>query len=350
MTLFSFLSIAFSNPLLLAVIILIAGVIVVNGATDASNAIATVVSTRSLPPTASIMMAAVFNFFGLLVTTLLGAKVSDVIVKMIDFGTDYSAALWGIAAAAVAIIVWGAVAWAFGIPTSQSHSLIAALTGASIALQNGLQGIVWSEWVKVLEGLAAALLLGFSFGWLLAKLITLLFRGINRKKAMRGFGLAQIAAAAGLAFMHGAQDGQKFMAVLMMGIGFSLGHSMAGIDYPLWIILLCSLTMAVGTAVGGKKIIKSVAMDMVSLEKHEGFAASLAATACIFIATMTPFAMPLSTTHAKTAALMGVGAAKHRNRVRWSMAKDMLVTWVATFPGCGLIAYFLVKVFELFAY
>jgi PiT family inorganic phosphate transporter len=333
----------FANPVLVFFMILVIGVIVVNGATDAANAIATVISTRSLSTNASIIMAAVMNFFGLLLMTIATTAVAKTIANMVDFSGNNEAALWGLAAAMIAIIVWGAVAWYFGIPTSQSHSLIAGLTGAAIGLQGGLDGIVWGEWAKVLYGLGVSTLLGFAVGWLLSKLIKLMFRNADRRLAENSFGIAQILAAAGLAFMHGAQDGQKFMSIAMMSIALSLGMGQAELPFPLWLMILCSLTMGIGTAVGGKRIIKSVAMEMVRFEKYEGFAASLAACLCLVLATFT--GLPVSTTHTKTTAIMGVGAAKRVKAVKWSMAKDMLLTWVATFPGCGIIAFVLSLIF-----
>jgi PiT family inorganic phosphate transporter len=164
---------------------------------------------------------------------------------------------------------------------------------------------------------------------------------VNRRRANRAFGGAQIAAAAGLAFMHGAQDGQKFMSIGMLAVTLaaaqSSGNPVEGLSYPIWIMAFCSLAMGLGTAIGGRRIIKTVAMDMVDFEKFEGFAASAAACLCIALATFT--GLPVSTTHTKTTAIMGVGAAKRLRGVKWSTAKDMGFTWLATFPGCGLIGF-----------
>jgi PiT family inorganic phosphate transporter len=161
---------------------------------------------------------------------------------------------------------------------------------------------------------------------------------VNRRQADKGFGVAQILAAAGLAFMHGAQDGQKFMSIAMLGITLAAANNaVEGLTYPIWIMVLCSLAMGLGTAVGGRKIIKTVAMEMVSFEKFEGFAASLAGCLCIALATFT--GIPVSTTHTKTTAIMGVGAAKRVKGVNWATARDMGITWLATFPGCGIIGF-----------
>lgn len=341
-----FLSALVSSPLLLAVTLLVVGTIVVNGATDASNAIATAIGTRSIGATAGIAMGAVCNFVGLIVMTYLSTAVADTISKMVNFNGENHAALCALAAAMVAIIVWGVVAWRFGIPTSQSHSLIAGLTGAAIAVQGGLVGINFAEWVKVIYGLVISTVLGFGLGWGIGRAIPHLCRFAPRHQANTAFGWLNVAAAAFLAFMHGAQDGQKFMSVAMLGIALSLGFDGAFGDYPLWVMVFCATCMALGSAIGGKKIIKSVAMDMVHLEKYQGFSASLAAGLCLLLATLT--GIPVSTTHTKTTAIMGVGAAKNFRSVKWDLAGNMVLTWVFTFPGCGIIGYVLALLFITF--
>lgn len=340
------ISVLFTNPLMLVVILLVLAVILVNGATDAANAIATVVSTRCMKPGASIAMAAICNFLGLVCMTAISTAVADTISHMVNFGGDSQHALMALMAAMVAIIVWGVAAWALGIPTSQSHSLIAGLTGAAIALQGGMDGVNVGEWMKVIYGLFVSTLLGFGLGWLLSKMLAFMFRSVDRYKAETFFSGAQIGAAALLAFMHGAQDGQKFLGIAMTAILLDAGLSGEGVGFPLWLMLMCSLTMGLGTALGGKRIIKSVAMEMTKLEKYQGFAASLAASLCILLSTLT--GLPVSTTHTKTTAIMGVGAAKRFSSVKWGVAKDMVWTWVLTFPGCGLMGFLLAKLFELF--
>lgn len=333
-----------SNPVLVAVTLLNIGVIVVNGATDAPNAIATVVSTRAMRPKAAILMAAICNFLGLLLVSLVTAAVAHTIFSMVDFGGDAHQALIALMAAMIAIIVWGAVAWFFGIPTSQSHSLIAGLTGAAIAINNGLGGVNGAEWVKVLYGLVMSLLLGFGSGWLICKLLTWVCAGLDRRKANGFFRYAQIFGAAAMSFMHGAQDGQKFIGVLFLGVAFCNGQSsVSGVVIPVWLMLLCSTVMGLGTSVGGEKIIKSVGMDMVRLEKYQGFAADLSAAFCLLLSSL--FGIPVSTTHTKTSAIMGVGAVKRLSAINYGVVKDMMLTWVFTFPGCGLISFAMAKLF-----
>ena len=147
-----------------------------------------------------------------------------------------------------------------------------------------------------------------------------------------------------MSFMHGAQDGQKFIGVLFLGLAFCNGQSsVEGISIPVWLMLLCSVVMALGTSVGGEKIIKSVGMDMVRLEKYQGFSADIAAALCLLYSSL--FGIPVSTTHTKTTAIMGVGAVKRLSAINFGVVKDMVLTWVFTFPGCGLISFIMAKLF-----
>lgn len=334
----SFVQAFCSDPILALIVVLTLGATVVNGATDAPNAIATVVGTKAMKPGPAIAMAAICNFIGLVGITMISSAVAATIFKMVDFGGDNHAALVALAAAMVAIIVWGVAAWWFGIPTSQSHSLIAGITGAAIALQGGLAGVNGGEWMKVVYGLVISTFLGFGSGYAFTWIIKKICGGIERSKANHFFKWAQIAAGAGVAVLHGAQDGQKFLSLCMLGIMIAMsGSTDIGMEFPFWAIVMVSAVMSLGTAVGGKKIIKSVGMSMVKMQQYEGFSACLAACACIGLATFT--GMPVSTTHTKTTAIMGVGAEKRLSNVKWGMAGTMVLTWVLTFPGCGLLAY-----------
>lgn len=340
----TFISEIFTNPILAVVALLNIGVIIVNGATDAPNAIATSVSTRAMKPKHAILMAAVCNFLGLLLISLVSSAVANTIFKMVDFGGNSEQALIALMAAMVAIIVWGTVAWYFGIPTSQSHSLIAGITGAAIALQGGFGAINGAEWMKVIYGILLSTLLGFGLGWLNYKVIGRLCERLNRQKANRFFRWAQIAAGAGVAFMHGAQDGQKFMGIFVLAIVLTTGSGQTdSLVLPIWLMLFCALNMGFGTAVGGERIIKSVGVDMVKLESFQGFAASL--STCVSLAIATFGGLPVSTTHTNTTAIMGVGAAKNPKGVKWNIAIDMVKTWVLTFPGCGLMGFVCAKLF-----
>ena len=337
-----------SNPVLVAVTLLNIGVIVVNGATDAPNAIATVVSTRAMKPKFAIAMAAVCNFLGLLLVSLVTSAVAHTIFNMVDFGGNSQQALIALTAAMIAIIVWGAAAWWFGIPTSQSHSLIAGLTGAAIALQGGFGAINGGEWMKVVYGILLSTLLGFFLGWANSKIVGRVCRNMDRKRTTKVFRWAQVASGAGVAFMHGAQDGQKFMSIFVLAITLATGVGQADqMVLPIWLMFFCALNMGIGTAVGGERIIKSVGLDMVKLEPFQGFAASAATFFCLMLSTFA--GLPVSTTHTNTTAIMGVGAAKRKSAVKWGIAVDMVKTWVLTFPGCGLLGFAFAHLFLFFS-
>jgi PiT family inorganic phosphate transporter len=332
------------NPILIVTVLLTLGVIFVNGWTDAPNAIATCVTTRCLSPRKAILMSAAFNFLGVFIMTQINSSVASTISNMVDFGDSTHSALIALCAALVSIVVYSVAASVFGIPTSESHSLIAGLSGAAIAIQQGIGGINGSEWVKVIYGLVLSLVLGFATGWIVCRLITILCREMDRRKTNRFFSWAQIAGAAAMSFMHGAQDGQKFIGVLFLGIAFANGQgSVTGMEIPLWLMLLCSIVMGLGTSVGGEKIIKSVGMDMVKLERYQGFAADLSGALCLLYSSL--FGIPVSTTHTKTSAIMGVGAVKRLSAINFGVVKDMMLTWIFTFPGCGLISFVMAKIF-----
>lgn len=335
-----------SNPILAVTVLLTFGVIFVNGWTDAPNAIATAVTTRSINIRPAIIMSAVFNFLGVLLMTMINSSVASTISNMVDFGTDTQMALVALCAALFSIVVYSVGASIFGIPTSESHSLIAGLTGAALAVQGGLDGVNGQEWIKVIYGLVLSLALGFALGWGICKALTIICANMDRRRTNKAFKYAQIFGAAAMSFMHGAQDGQKFIGVLLLGVAFCNGQpDLVNAAIPIWLMMLCSITMGVGTSVGGEKIIKSVGMDMVKLETFQGFSADLAGAVCILLSTLT--GIPVSTTHTKTSAIMGVGAVKRLSAINFSVVKDMMLTWVFTFPGCGLISFVMAKVFMM---
>lgn len=346
MGMLDFINQVMREPMFLVASLLTLGVILVNGWTDAPNAIATCVSTRAIGVRKAIVMAAIFNFLGVFVMTSLNATVAQTIYKMVDFGSDSRLALIGLCAAMAAIVIWAMFAWYFGIPTSESHALIAGLSGAAIALQNSFDGINGGEWMKVIWGIFLSTLLGFGLAFLTAKFLTFLFRNANRVKTERFFAGGQVVGGAAMAFMHGAQDGQKFMAIFLLGSALSSGKVGATeFQVEMWLMILVSLVMGLGTSIGGYRIIKSVGMDMVKLKPYQGFAADLSSTACLLLASLT--GLPVSTTHTKTTAIMGVGAARRMSNVNWSVVKELVLTWVCTFPGCGLLGFGMAKLFIL---
>jgi PiT family inorganic phosphate transporter len=330
-------------PFVFTVIITFA-VVMVNGWTDAANAIATCIGTRSLSPGWSIVMAAVFNFLGVFVMTLFNATVAQTIYGMVNFSGDPDTALIALLAALVAIVIWSVGAWFFGINTSESHALIAGVSGAAIALQGGISGINGTEWIKVIYGLLMSTFLGFGSGWSITKTIEIVCARMDRRKTNGFFRYAQITGAAGMAFMHGAQDGQKFMGVFMLGMFLSMGHAdVQEFQIPVWLMLSCSVVMAFGTSIGGYKIIKKLGMSVVKLEKYQGFSADFASTASLFLTSI--LGIPVSTSHMKAMSIIGVGASKRLSAVNWRDVREIVTAWILTFPGCGLIGYGMAQLF-----
>ncbi len=344
LTFAAFLGQLSAYPSLGVILFLVIGVTIVSGATDAPNAIASAVSTRCLKPGTALLVAAIFNFVGLVGMTYISTAVAHTMFSMVDFTGDTHTALLALVAAMIGSIFWGVFCWFFGIPASKSHSLIAGVTGGAIAL-NGWAGVVPSEWAKVIYGMVFSLVAGFVLGTLCVKLIEFLFRKVKRQSTNTIMTVIQDILAAALSFLHGAQDGQKFMSVGMLGIALSFGYETSDAGFPLWLMIICSLAISLGTFLGGKRIIKSVAMDMVKLEKYQGVAASLSTSITLLIASLT--GMPVSTSHASTAAIMGVGASRNPRKVKWTIAGRMVGAWILTFPCCGIIGYALAKLFMI---
>lgn len=321
---------------LVAVLLLVLAAEFVNGATDAPNAIATVVGTRVLTPMQAIIMAAVLNAVGALSGTAVAATIGKGIVRpeAIDLAT--------VAAAMIAIVIWSGITWIYGIPTSESHALVAGLSGAALAVA-GPDALLWEGWQKVFIGLLFSTFLGFGGGFLLMALIGRLFKNTHAGTAQKTFGKLQILSAAFMAFSHGSNDGQKFIGAFTLGL--VLGGVLPEFQVPLWVILLCSGTMAVGTAFGGWRIVQTMGMRMVRLEPHQGFAAEMGAATTIELATR--LGIPLSTTHTINTAIMGVGASRRKSAVRWGVARDIVLAWVLTFPVCGLIAWIVGEIFAV---
>lgn len=328
-------------------VLLTIGVILVNGWTDAPNAIATCVSTRAISPRNAIIMAAIFNFLGVFVMTLINKSVVATISNMVDFGTDSTVGTIALCAALFSIVLWATSAWYFGIPTSESHALIAGLTGAAIGFHGNLSGVNGAQWLKVVMGLGLSTFLGFGLGYIIVKIVEMVCKNMDRRKTNPVFRKLQVVGAASMAFMHGAQDGQKFMGVFLLGMYMAKSQPVpASFEIPIWLMIFCSVVMAIGTSIGGYRIIKAVGMDMVKLETYQGFSADIAASICLFIAS-TFHGLPVSTTHTKTTAIMGVGAARRLSSVNWGIVREMVLAWVLTFPGCALVGYLVTKLFIL---
>ena len=334
---FDFLAQAGREPALLITALLTLAVLVVNGWTDAPNAIAGAVVTGALPFRRAVALAAVCNFLGVLCVTSVNASVADTIYSLASFGGGSRAALAALCAAMAAVVLWAALAWCFGIPTSESHALAAGVSGAAVALEGSFSCLRWDSWGKVLLGLLLSALAGFGAG----RLAACRLRAV--KASDRTLLGAQVPGAALAAFLHGAQDGQKFLGIFLLGTALARGQGgQSSPLIPLWLMALCAGFMALGTLLGGRRIIDRVGRDMVSLGPREGLAADLGSIACLLGATA--LGLPVSTTHTRTCALLGVGSAGG-GRVDRRVAGEVALAWLLTFPGCGAVGYWSARLF-----
>ncbi len=302
----------------------------VNGWTDAPNAVATVVSTRVLTPVAAIIMAAVFNLMGALsgqaVATTIGKDIVD--LQVITLET--------VAAAAIAVVVWSSFAAYFGLPTSQSHGIVAGIAGAAVQAA-GWDVIIWDGWVKVFTGVGAAVIGGFGGGLLLMILVLWLFFRANPSRSRRIFGWMQLGSSAFMAWSHGLADGQKAIGVMAMALAIYNETPTSEFVVPGWVIVLGATTLGLSTALGGWRILRTLGMRITHLETYQGFAAETAAAATITVTSQ--FGVPLSTTHTIGTAIMGVGATRRLSAVRWGIAYNIVAAWIITFPICFGLAW-----------
>ncbi|HSE92490.1 MAG TPA: inorganic phosphate transporter [Methylomirabilota bacterium] len=314
------------------VLLLVLAAEFVNGWTDAPNSIATVVSTRVLGPFQALAMASVLNVLGAMSGTAVAATIGKGMVKpeAINVAT--------VAAAMIAIVLWSTLAWSYGLPTSESHALIAALSGAGLATA-GPSVLLWDGWQKVLLGLVFSTFLGFLAGLGLTIGIYWIFRRWRPGTVRALFGRLQILSAAFMAFSHGSNDGQKFIGAFTLTL--VLGGVLPTFAVPLWVILLCGATMGVGTAIGGWRIVKTMGLGLTKLDPVHGFAAETAAATTIELATR--LGVPLSTTHTINTAIMGVGSTRRVSAVRWGVGGEIVTAWILTFPVCGLISWAVAK-------
>ena len=318
-------------PLLLVFIILVALVFdFTNGAHDCANAIATVVSTKVMSPRAAVTMAASLNLFG----ALLGEEVAHTLGSGIVNTDMVTGSQILVLAALIGAIAWNIITWYFGIPSSSSHALIGGLMGAAVchAGLSSLNGLSIAK--KVLLPLVLSPLAGFAVSYAVMTLIMFLFWRANRRNVSRWFEKLQILSSAFMATSHGLNDAQKTMGVITLAL--FLFHKIDTIHVPLWVKLACASAMALGTALGGWKIVKTMGHRIFKLEPVHGFAAETSAAMVITGASL--FGAPISTTHTISACVFGVGATKRLSAVRWSIAGNLLVAWVLTIPASALIA------------
>jgi PiT family inorganic phosphate transporter len=323
--------------LLIAALVLVLAAEFVNGWTDAPNAIATVVSTRVLPPSLAVLMAAVLNVVGTLATgTAVAATLGTGIVNLEVITLPV------IIAATLTVVLWSTAAWFYGIPTSESHELIAGLTGAGLAVA-GPSVLLWEGWEKVLIGLGFSTILGFSLGMIVMTSLYWILRRTSLSSIRGAFSRLQILSAAFMAFSHGSNDGQKFMGVFASAL--VLGGKMAHFAVPVWVMLLCGAVMGIGTAFGGWRIIRTVGFKITKLEPVTGFAAESSGAFAILLASR--FGIPLSTTHCIGTAIMGVGATRRFSAVRWGIARNIVMAWIITFPVCAALGWIIASLLKI---
>lgn len=315
-----------SLGVLIFVILLAVAFDFVNGFTDAPNAIATVVSTRALPPMAAVLMAGALNLVG----ALTGTAVAKTIGK--DVVSADSITLMTVAAALVATIFWSMLAYRYGLPTSESHGLIAGITGAALAT-GGVKALLWVGWKKVFIGLVLSTLAGFFGAMVLAFVVVSIFSKTKPRTVSGLFRYLQVASAGLMAYSHGSNDAQKTMGIITLAL--MVHGSIATFQVPVWVMLMSAITMGVATAFGGWKIIKTMGINITKLEYYQGFCAETAAGAVIEASSR--FGIPLSTTHTIGTAIMGVGASRRLRAVRWGVAGNVVAAWVLTFPVCMAI-------------
>ncbi|MCX5091244.1 inorganic phosphate transporter [Streptomyces sp. NBC_00365] len=315
----------------LVVTILVAlGFTYTNGFHDSANAIATSVSTRALTPRAALAMAAVMNLAG----AFLGSGVANTVSKGLIATPEGSKGMGILFAALVGAIVWNLVTWYFGLPSSSSHALFGGLVGAALA---GGTKVLWSGVVdKVIIPMFLSPVVGLVGGYLVMCAIMWLFRRANPHKAKRGFRIAQTVSAAGMALGHGLQDAQKTMGVVVMAL--VIGDVQKSDDpIPVWVKIVCAVMLSLGTYAGGWRIMRTLGRKIIELDPPQGFAAETTGASIMF-ATAFLFKAPISTTHVITSAIMGVGATKRVNAVRWGVAKNIVMGWFITMPAAAVVA------------
>ena len=324
--------------------LLVLAVILVNGWTDAPNAISSCISTRSMTPRSALALAAVCNLAGSVIMALLNSRVAETVFNIAELPSERDAALASLSAGLCAVVIWSVFASFLGIPTSESHALLSGISGAAVASSGSFSVINLNEWKIVLLGLLLSTLPAVMIARVLYSVMKRILRLFERRRAIRHFTRAQRWSAATSAFLHGGQDSQKFMGVLMMGLSLSGSASSEEFKLPLAVIIACSLVMTLGTLIGGGRIIKKVGVDMVALDASGGTASDMSSSCIITLCSV--HGIPVSTTHTKTCAMMGVGSTT-RGGTNRQIARQMLLAWVLTFPVCAVIGFILARIATL---
>jgi PiT family inorganic phosphate transporter len=327
-----------SNIMLVFVILVALVFDFINGFHDTANSIATSISTRVLTPRIAILMSAVLNFVGALVSVNVANTISKGLIKGTLDQYVILAALFG-------AIIWDLVTWYFALPSSSSHALIGSLIGAAIVVSGGFKVVLWSNvWLKVILPLFSSPFIGFIIGYIVMKLLYLILRLMSQRTVNKWFSKLQIFSAAFMAYSHGSNDAQKTMGIITLAL-VSGGVLKVGSGVPIEVKLICAISMALGTSIGGWRIIKTVGMNMIRLQPIGGFAAETSAAAVIQV--MTAMGAPVSTTHVISSSIMGVGASKRFSAVRWSVARDIIATWFITIPVTMLLGAGITLLFKM---
>lgn len=325
------------HDLLLLLAIILAALVYdfFNGFNDCANAIATTISTRALSPRAAIIMAWVLNFFGALSHTAVAATVGKGVVD------PQQVSLTLVLVALIGASAWTGMASFSGIPVSVTHSLIGGLLGAGI-VASGREIIMVKGITKILLAMIVSPVCGFLGGLLLIVAVSWIFKGSSFRKVNRNFKRWQILSAAWMAFSHGMNDAQNAMGIIAMAL-VSYG-ALATFEVPLWVMIACATAMALGTSLGGWKVIKTMGSKVFKLQPVHGFSAET--SAATVIAGMSLIGAPISTTHVISTAIMGSGSSRGLSTVRWGIVKNIVIAWIITIPASAFIAgllYFIVK-------
>lgn len=310
-----------------------------NGLHDAANSIATIVSTRVLRPQYAVAWAAFFNFiafavFGLHVAETIGTGIIH--PEVIDLQVIF--------AALIGAIMWNLITWALGMPSSSSHALIGGLLGAGIA-KAGVAVTVWSGLTKVLLAIVLSPLVGFLLALALTAIVSWAAVRSTPFAVDRAFRILQFASASLYSLGHGGNDAQKTMGIIAVLL-YSQGHLGTEFSVPFWVVLSCQAAMALGTLMGGWRIVRTMGLRITKLTPMQGFCAETGGAATLFMATF--LGIPVSTTHTITGAIVGVGAARRVSAVRWNVASSIVVAWIFTIPASALVAaatYYAVSIF-----
>ncbi len=300
----------------------------INGFHDTANAIATCVSTRAISVRGAIIMAAVLNFAGAMIST----KVAGTIGKGIVDSSDVTQMV--VLAGVTGAIVWDLVTWYYGLPSSSSHAIIGGIMG-SVFAHSGVSALKWAGLKKIILALLISPILGTIIGFIFMIIIYRIFGNKSPSMLNKNFRRLQVVSAAFMAFSHGTADAQKSMGVITLAL-VSYG-ALKTFAVPWEVMVACATAMALGTAAGGWRIIKTVGHDFVKLQPVHGFCVETASAGVILGASA--FGMPTSTTHVITSTILGVGLSKRLNAVNWNVAKRILVAWILTIPASALVAY-----------